>query len=554
MKVVNFAFWIILFVGAVFAADDEVYVLFRGIHYTNGQVVPPKANIEGVVNQDCEAPYVTTSGISPDSALRKATRLQKLREGEAVTVNDQKFPSMYDCMAQRYVDGYRSFLQAVGDPHSALRAELLNRCNLSPDNIFLISTSLSAYVGLKYAAGICSPPSDNRREPVNNNQLVESILGFFDVFVVPAREINSLYPYFVLEEFTRHHISIPHTCKQKDYTLAEEVIVPFLIPSQYHKGRFTVDVTNFSKPRATAARKWGDVEWIRYHIGNFAKDIEGKVNQWLATNRKKRVYLGPLTHQLEKRSYHLMPSQAVAIRGQIAAEITNLGKEFFANQHFDEFEVSGVVLTFYRAYALQVLSRNYPMRVYFNVAMASESLSFLIPLIDAAAVESIVLVGPDQNGIPGKLRSYHDSDGYGEAWQNYENFHNYKGLLYDEHQAVFDNFWKTPDAIAWGNFLDALRRRKGGLYLSISGQSLSPEKHDELDCALPQCVELEDETHETNIELLDYTLFQMWEGSKLKRALAKDPDLFIKAALQALNPESPEEDLADRMESMHIDE
>ena len=114
----------------------RVYVLFRGIHYTNGQVVPPKANIEGVINQDCEAPYVSTANISSASALRKSTRLQSLRDTGVVMANGQKFPSMYDCMAQRYVDGYKKFLQAVGDPNSALRAELLNRCNLTPDNIF----------------------------------------------------------------------------------------------------------------------------------------------------------------------------------------------------------------------------------------------------------------------------------------------------------------------------------------------------------------------------------------------------------------------------------
>lgn len=539
MRVVNFAFWIILFVGAVFAADDEVYVLFRGIHYTNGQVVPPKANIEGVINQDCEAPYVSTANISSASALRKSTRLQSLRDTGVVMANGQKFPSMYDCMAQRYVDGYKSFLQAVGDPNSALRAELLNRCNLTPDNIFLISTSLSAYVGLKYAAGICSTPSDNRREPVNDNQLVDPILGYLDVFVIPAREIGSLYPYFVLEEFARHHIAIPYSIskdKRKDYTLAEEVIVPFLIPAQYHKWRFTVDVTEkdakFSKPDVAANRKWGDVEWIRYHMGKFAKDVESNVSQWLTANRKKRVYLGPLTHQLEKRSYHLVPSQAVAIRGRIEQEFNTFGHLFFDSGSQRIIVNREVNLGFIAAYALQQLGyRGYPMEIDMPFSLDSEKTAWFSVVLEAPNIERLVLQGADTDGVRDLIE--------------YDEENVQKGQVPAEYFLQEFPFWQTPHK-SFFKLVGALSKRNRPLVFDVTGQSLDPESYDALQEL--QHVTVEDSNRHDD----EYYANEWWEdmgnqqgGYVEDMSTSEEKDSYSSDSL---------DDLADRLEDMHVGE
>ena len=125
------------------------------------------------------------------------------------------------------------------------------------------------------------------------------------MFVIPAREIGSLYPYFVLEEFLGHlcnFITLFQKDKERLY-LGRRGDCPLLIPAQYHKWRFTVDVTEkdakFSKPDVAANRKWemlsgSDIIW-----GNLPKTLRAMLVNGLLQTGKKQVYLGPLTHQLK---------------------------------------------------------------------------------------------------------------------------------------------------------------------------------------------------------------------------------------------------------------
>ena len=140
------------------SAEDNYYVLFRGFHYTPGQVIQPKQTIDSATNTDCKSLYTSQASLSSDQSSELAKKLQILYTSGAIKRGDTFFPSAYDEMQEYFVNEYASMRTALQRHSSKIRHDL-HSYNIHCNDIFLISTSLSSYIALKYAAGLCTPPS-----------------------------------------------------------------------------------------------------------------------------------------------------------------------------------------------------------------------------------------------------------------------------------------------------------------------------------------------------------------------------------------------------------
>lgn len=456
---------ILLCSARLMAADDEFYVLYRGFHYTPSQLVPNKDDIP-VNRQDCLAPYTHFAQIDNVSALQNSTKLQSLHKSGCFQVNNQAYPSLYDWMQQYYVNEYAQFKDDLQKPASQLRQNLKLYCKLSPDNIFLISTSLNPVTALKYSAGMCSP-QEFRKFPISEHDgvktLTDPILGFLDIFVISAKEITTYYPYFVVEEFALHHIDIPYKFKQTDYTLAEEVNFPFYIPGKYHYVRIAIDVASFKKPKKNPER-WGNDRWMSEQFHQYGSKLDAFVTKRIEQLRKQRVFLGPLTRLLQGRINHLKPSDAVEVRNAIMIQILQLKKQSF-NFLTRTITTAPISLDIYTAYALEKLAHmGFKLMVTFKRVSFEKDIVELLPiLIKESNLVNINLPGEDEGGIWQQIEEKEKASG---------------GLPTDYYNQPFPLWRKAHDSMEI--VLSYLKKRKTKIILDITGQSLDPEDYAKL--------------------------------------------------------------------------
>lgn len=442
-----------------------MYVLYRGFHYTPDQTIPARNTLDDTVGKDCKAPYTHFANIYSAASLASSKSLQNLKESGRVLVDNQSYPSLYDWMQEYYVNEYTKFKNELRQANSRLNYCLATQCQLTPNNVFLISTSLNPNTAIKYASGIFFP-LEHRRTPLFPSE--NTVLGHLDIFVIPVREIAKYYPYFVVEEFARHHITIPHRFTMKNYTLAEEVNFPFYLPGHFHVGRVAIDIADNSQFRIPPRNRtrWGCDDWMREQIQRYADVVDKRVMSYLKTNRKTRVYLGPLTYQLEKRAYHLEPSQAVILRRKIEDQINAFGRLFFepTTQRVD---INGQVdLNFVTAYALQNLGyRGYPMEIDMPFSLDSEATKWFSIILEAPGIQRLILEGPNTEGV-------HDLIEYDE--QNIQ-----RGQVPANYFLSEFPFWQSPHT-SFYKMLKTLSKRNAPLNIDVTGQSLEPEAYEQL--------------------------------------------------------------------------
>ena len=439
-------------------------MLFRGFHYTPGQVIQPKHTIDSTANTDCKSLYTSQASLSSDQSSEIAKKLQILYTSGAIKRGDNFFPSAYDEMQEYFVNEYANMRTALQRHSSKIRQDL-HSYNINCNDIFLISTSLSSYIALKYAAGLCTPPA-YRRNPLGRNAkneliIANPILGYMDIFIIPFSEMKLLYPYFVIEEFARHHITLPYKWKQKDYTIAEEVNFPFLIPGKYHHKRIAVDVSTFP----FGNRKDPD-DCMRYYLKKFSTTMDTYIKNLFLYSKKNQIFAGPLAHSFFKVNHHIMPAEAVRVRHKINEHIDSLVADYFDGRT-KSFYMEEIEIDFYLSYALENLGlREYPISISTSFSLESSEIRHLLAFINAPYITDIKLIGEDGIGITMEA----DMD------------HNRKFGIFSNNAGFQEFPWRTPHRLF--KFLAThLKKRKNPLTIDITGQSLDHESFDLLMCS-----------------------------------------------------------------------
>ena len=438
------------------SVEDSYYVLFRGFHFTPGQVIQPKHMIDSVTKTDCKSVYTSQASLTSDQSENLAKKLQTLYASGSVKKEDVYFPSAYDAMQEYFVNEYANMRAALKKDSSEIRRNL-HAYDIHCNDIFLISTSLSSYIALKYAAGLCTPGA-YRRNPVRKNAknelIVENpILGYVDIFFIPFGEMKLLYPYFVVEEFARHHITLPYKLKQKDYTIAEEVNFPFLIPGKYHHKRLAVDVSTFP------FGNWKNPDdCMRYYLRKFATDIDAHIKKLFLSSKKNQIFVGPLAHSCFKVNHHIMPAEAIKVRHKINERIDFLVEKFFDNNH-KSFDIEDIDIDFHLSFALENLGlREYPINISTHFSLEKSKVRHLLAFINAPYITELKLIGEDTLGVTMEEDMEHN--------RKYGIFSNNAG---------FQEFpWRSPHRL-FKPLVSHLKRRKNPLTIDITGQSLDHE-------------------------------------------------------------------------------
>lgn len=443
------------------ASEDSFYVLFRGFHFTPNQAIQSKNIIEATSQMDCKALYTSQSSLTKETSLDLAKKLQSLYTSGSIQKNGIFFPSAYDAMQEYFVNEYANMRDSLKKPHSEIRQHL-SSYEIHCDDIFLISTSLSSYIALKYAAGLCTP-SQHRRNPLGkdteNRLVIENpILGYMDIFIIPFGEMKLLYPYFVVEEFARHHIRLPYKWKQKDYTGAEEVNFPFLIPGKYHHKRLAVDVSDFPFHN----RKNPD-DCMRYYLRKKSADIDMYIRNYFLSLKKNQVFVGPLAQACFRVNHHIMPSEAIKVRDKINGHINSLVTKFFDGQR-KSFYMQEIDIDFYLSYALENLGlREYPISISTHFSFERSKVRHLLAFINAPYITDLELVGEDGIGI-----TMEEVMDYNEKYGIFSN------------NGGFQEFpWRVPHHY-FTSLITHLKKRKNSLKINITGQSLDHKSFDQL--------------------------------------------------------------------------
>ena len=310
------------------------------------------------------------------------------------------------------------------------------------------------------------PPPAYRRNPLGRNAknelfIANPILGYMDIFIIPFSEMKSLYPYFVIEEFARHHITLPYKWKQKDYTKAEEVNFPFLIPGKYHHKRIAVDVSTFPFRN----RKDPD-DCMRYYLKKFSTNMDTYIKNLFLSSKKNQIFAGPLALSFFKVNHHIMPVEAVRVRHKINEHIDSLVADYFDSRN-KSFYMEDIEIDFYLSYALENLGlREYPISISTSFSLETSKIRHLIAFINAPYITDIKLIGEDEIGITMET----DMD------------HNRKFGIFSNNAGFQEFPWRTPHRL-FKLLATHLKKRKNPLIIDITGQSLDHESFNLLMCS-----------------------------------------------------------------------
>ncbi len=517
LNIVHLFFLKFLLIQFVYSSsEDNFYVLFRGFHYTPGHVVQSKQMIDSATKVDCRSLYTSQAALSADQSSELAKNLQRLYTSGSIKRGDSFFPSAYDEMQEYFVNEYANMRTALQRHSSKIRQDL-HAYNIHCNDIFLISTSLSSYIALKYAAGLCTPP-EYRRNPLGRNEKNEiviknPILGYMDMFIIPFSEMKLLYPYFVIEEFARHHITIPYKWKQKDYTLAEEVNFPFLIPGKYHHKRIALDVSTFPFRN----RKDPD-DCMRYYLKKFSMNMDTYIKNLFLSLKKNQIFAGPLAHSFFKVSHHIMPAEAVRVRHKINEQIDSLVADYF-DSGSQSFQIEDIKIDFYLSYALENLGlREYPISISTNFSLETAKIRHLLAFINAPYITDIKLTGEDEIGITMEA----DMD------------HNRKFGIFSNNAGFQEFPWRTPHHL-FKLLISHLKKRKDPLIIDITGQSLDHEAFGLLMCANDVIEILDDNRDGDEEEEQDY-LESSYDFSDNEESIKEEFEEYLE------NEEDTEED------------
>lgn len=464
-----------------FAVNEEYYVLFRGVHFSTEKPIPAVP----IAPQIVYSPY----SAKPQNRLQdteKKRAFETLKYIVSSGAPDDRLPngmSAYDWIQQHYVNNYKQFKLDCANPHSNLRHLLTIQPALRDINEpFLVSTTFSAHKALQYAAGMCGP-KNRRRLPIENVngvlQLTNPIIGYVDVFVIPANQITGGIPYFVLEEFTKHNITIPHQkWPQENYTHQEEVNFPFFIPAQFHRARIMVDVRLFGLPPRNPAR-WGNDAWLREQFEKMGAQLELNMSTQLQQMHAQRAFLGPLAYQLNARTYRLTPTDAIANRNEIAKEIPvlmnkaeerqGMRNEFLYAEPFLYLVIINFPFNFASVYALQNIAKTRRLDLSsLSYSFSAPNAALLAPLLESSNVIRIALARAPAKTISVQEEMYHRH----VCSTQIAFFQKIKNYLQD--------VWIDTNPAILETILHAIRKRRDQLSIIMPNEILAPHIQNKL--------------------------------------------------------------------------
>lgn len=452
-----------------FAVNEEHYVLFRGVHFSTEKpipAIPPAPQI--VYSPYSEKPHNRTQDIEKKRALETLKYIFSHRLPNGM--------SAYDWIQDFYVNNYKQFKLDCANPNSMLRQLLMTQPALRDINeSFLVSTTFSAPKALQYAAGMCG--ATNRRLPIENVnwvlQLTNPIIGYVDVFFIPANQIAGGNPYFVLEEFIKHNITIPHKHWAQNYTHQEEVNFPFYIPAQFHRARIMVDVRPFGLPPRNPAR-WGNDAWLREKFKQMETQLELRVNAQLEQMQDVRAFLGPLAYQLNARTYRLNPTEAIANRNAIAQQIPvlrNQAQERQGTRHefllyaepFRYLVIINFPFNFASVYALQNIAKTQYLDLgHLDYSFRAYNAALLVPLLESSNVIRIALARAPAKTISVQEEMYH------------RNVCSTQIAFFQKVKNYLQDVWIDTNPAILETILNAIRKRRTPLSIIMPNEILAP--------------------------------------------------------------------------------
>lgn len=471
------------------SASENYYIVYRGYHFINedDDLIKSKIAIQNSETmQSRAAKALEEKGVTLLDARQK---IMSLKNSSCTGAPDKTTPSFFHYFIEKYVNNYTGFNADVQNSQSAFR-KILDQLGVNIDCNFLLSTSLHPTHAFRYASGekLYGEHQYLRKLPQYDSQLrpKNQYIGYVDVLVIPAHEIEETGAFFVVEEFAKYHIKLCHHWS-KFLPAEEEITFPLFIQGKYHKIRIPVQSPDFSvaystncglKQRAFNVFK----EQLSQSIDNplTRKEIENKISTQLSSslavlwNEKIKQYLR--SHQwtplftspsMQPHFDTLVPTQAVAIRKEVCNWINLFGRVGRVNNeiniNFDNFKTE---FNFFNSHALSVLGRyGYPINIQASYFF-EKGFEFLPVFLEAPNLTNLHLVGQDYtSGASAAFEWAGDLNAkYGTARGNY-NFQ--------------PGGWREA-GIGYDRFLNALRKRKQPLTLDITGQSLEPEYYDQL--------------------------------------------------------------------------
>lgn len=308
----------ILFHSNAFAMDEsEYFILFRGYHFSNSQPKSVKKEELSKINKTGQtvcSHYASSEDFQISNKDEKALKFfDKLRENRPYSSRKEVvYPSAYHWMMEHYVNDYAKFMEDLSDSSSELVDDILKEYKLKFDKNFLVSTTLKISTAVKYASGYTMP--ENIRKWPNwgpKDKGESSTLGFVDVFFIPYQDLKNLRAFPVVEEFALHSINIPYKFMQTNYTLAEEYIFPFFIPSQYHKKRIPIKLEKLRKspipktPNSISLKPAKEVDFmkkfVKGQIAPMTKKVHETVEELSSQEQGERIFLYLLRYRMDNK-------------------------------------------------------------------------------------------------------------------------------------------------------------------------------------------------------------------------------------------------------------
>ncbi|WP_010298768.1 hypothetical protein [Candidatus Odyssella thessalonicensis] len=458
--------------------SENYYVFYRGYHFLANQEINPAIwDQKGISSRPVSDHTIAENDL--EKTVNKVYSLNRSWTAEEKQSFKPSCATPYQELVQLYTNSYIKFVAELSDATSRTR-RILNLVDLTTitSNLF-VSTSLKAEQAYRYGAGLKLYSHENlRRYPSYTRDTFipqNAIIGYVDVIAIPAKEIETLGAFFVVDSFAIACTKLSHYIK-KNLTEELEVIFPFHIPAKYHVHRIPIRLPNLIAGKRNAGlngKKWRENITQAVHLEDqkeveerlvvslmkhAAKDRTSQTDAFLKQNNRIRVSNGPSLTGLGKT---LVPAEAVAIRKEIIEHVTTIEHQYF-DQGNKQFNIPVQALTFAWSHALKkIATRGYGVNLTANFSMKSLNQELMKIFIGNDNITNLNFRGDPH--ITADL---------------YEEFKN-TDFRNDQEVRKMDTLWLLPDTELIEKFEALSKGRKKALTLDVTGLALAPQYFDQ---------------------------------------------------------------------------
>lgn len=457
--------------------SENYYVFYRGYHFlANQEINPAIMEQKGISSRP-----VSDHTIAEDEVEETVNKIYSLNRPWTAEEKQNFKPSCntpYQELVQLYTNSYIKFAAELSDAVSRTR-KILNLVGLTTiTSNFFVSTSLKVEQAYRYGAGLKLYSHENlRRYPSYTKDTFipqNATLGYVDVIAIPAKEIETLGAFFVVDSFAIACTKLSHYIK-KNLTEELEVIFPFQLPAKYHVQRIPIQLPNLIAGKRQAGlngKKWREEitqapdlekqkEIEKRLIASFVKHAAKKrtfqTDLFLKQNNRTGVYNGPFLAGLGKT---LVPTEAVALRKEIIEHMTTIGHQYF-DQGNKRFNIPLQALTFAWSHAIkQIATRGYGVNLTANFSMKSLNHELMKIFIGDDNITNLNFRGDPH--ITADL---------------YEEFKN-TDFRNEQEVRKMDTLWLQPDTELIEKFDTLSKGRKKALTVDVTGLALAPQYFD----------------------------------------------------------------------------